>query len=298
MDRYTGEAEKARTRSYAHKSYWLTTQTAHVQTALYGSTFDVETDTNWSLAPLQKKGDELHEANASIVNRLVKIAQAYDVRTLWAPNPTHFNGVITNKHALKEYLRLSDTVRLCRGAFADGIEIKPGEALILSSGGCPLVTIVKRQRVIAAHAGLKCLYDHDNPNRESVIDATMRHLNVIRFRSPDPIEVRIDFAIHPQVYEHPWDHPTWGSKNESLCRELMRRWGPGILHGDPRQGRIDLIALIRAQCRPYHNVVISDSCRHLGSQLPKEGESTRFYHTRMRPPYNNKRNLTLSARIQ
>lgn len=298
MDRYTGEKEKGQTRSDAYGSYSLTSHTAHIQTALFGSTFGGQSDVNWSLAGLQKSGDEKKGENLALMERLTKVARAYDLNTLWAPNPTRFNGLITDRRALTERMPLTERINLYRGEYADGIELRKGEALILSSGGCPMLTIMHNYRVVAAHAGLKCLFDIDNPERASVVDHALRRLDHQGNRTKDFVKVRIDFALHPKVYDHPWDHPEWGSKNEKLCRTLMHRWGSAVLVGDHRLGRIDLIALVKQQLQPYRGVVISDDCRHLEPVRRDDVGDVRYYHTRMRAPHNTMRNLTMTARIQ
>lgn len=292
------EKEKGRIRSFARERYWHASHTAHVQTALFGSAFDTELDIHWSLSSLQKRGDESKHENIELLSRLKRIAEAFDLKTLHAPNPTQFNGKIVSRQELKERIPVGEKMFLRRGAYADGIEIKPGEALILSSGGCPLLTVIWKSRVIAAHAGLKCLFDIDNANRESVVDAALQHVGYKRRRSFDSLEVRIDFSINPEVFDHPWDHPEWGSKNEKLCRELEYRWGASVFAGERTHGRIDLIELIKQQLRPYPNVAISDNCYHLDPDRGANGTQIRYYHTRMCAPYNAKRNLTLTARIQ
>lgn len=298
MQGYIPESEKARTRSLAAERYWHASHTAHIQTALFGSTFDADTDINWSLGSLQKEGDETKAENIELLSRLKRIAEAFELSTFWAPNPTEFNGVIAKRRTLKERICVTPGVHVYRGTFADGIEIRPGEALILSSGGCPLLTLVWNNRVVAAHAGLKCLFDIENPERESVVDAALRQIEYQRRRTTEPLEVRIDFSINPEVFDHPWDHPEWGGKNELLCRELEYRWGPTVFLGDRTKGRIDLIKLMQQQFRPYPGVVISENCFHLEPNRKLEAKHTSYYHTRQLAPYNQKRNLTMAARIQ
>ncbi len=284
-------------RTYAHKHFTLSSHTTHIHTALFGSTFADEQFVNWSLAGLQKSGDEAKPANSALVRRLKDVALAYNVQTLWAPNPTQFNGIITDRSSLTEHIPLSETISLYRGAYADGVELGRDEALILSTGGCPLITITHDDHAIAAHAGLKCLFDFDKPDRKSVVTNAIEYLDIPKCRSGRPIYVQMDFSIHPDVYEHPWDHPEWGQKNEMLCRELEHRWGPSVLVGDRHHGRIDLIALAQQQLLTHNNCVFSTSSTHLPPVRGEDASDVHFYHTRMRSPYNTMRNLTVSARV-
>jgi hypothetical protein len=269
-----------------------------VQTALFGSSFDTDQRISWSLSSLQKQGDEQKKENLELLYRLKKIADAFDVKKLLAPNPTLFNGVIANRQSLIERIPVTHDIQILRGTLADGVEILPGEAFMLSSGGCPMLTVIWNNRVIAAHAGLKCLFDIDNPERASVVDAALQHLNYQARRSQDPLEVRIDFSINPEVFDHPWNHPVWGTKNEILCRELAYRWGLSVFYGNPEEGRIDLIELIKQQLRRYPGVIVSGNCFHLDPDTGLKTEDIRYYHTRMPPPYSAMRNLTMAARIQ
>lgn len=270
-----------------------------VDIALYGAMFGEDQEANWSLAPLQNSGDEKKPESELLVKRVGKIASAFRVLTLLAPNPTKFNGAIVTSPELTQHLQLTQEITLFRGTFADGIELPVQHGMILSAGGCPLITASYDGRVITAHAGLESLFSLNDPNRPSVVDNIVRRFGLMGSKQKGNLEVRIDFAIPPKEYIHSFRDPQWSEKNQRLCNTLTHRWGESVLWGNDRTlGCIDLFELIKRQFAQHghahveHGMYLPDDI-----SLQKRSQVV-AYHTRKSKPHCDRRNLIIAVRTE
>lgn len=283
--------------SYAVERSWLKHSLGAVEIALYGSQFGSYKEVNWSLAPLQNKGDEQKREAQELCWRLSTLGWAYETKKILAPNPTKFNGKIASREELEEKIILSPRVTLFRGAYADGVEIMQGESYAISTGGCPIITALRGNRVVAAHAGLESLFTIKEPDRPSVVDEIVKTLGYPTTIEEEALEVRIDFTIPPYVFTHPIHDTEYGEKNRALCSMLTERWGKKALWGDNvEMGCIDLQHLIREQFKKYPLAHVE-----MGMYLPPDIElagkrQVVAYHTRQQEPYRNRRNLAFVAR--
>lgn len=260
--------------------------------------FDDDRDANWSLAPLQLEGDEFKAETKTLVERLGSIATAFGVQTLFAPNPTQFNGIIAKQDDLPQVLKLPGNTHLHRGFFADGIELLPGNGMVLSAGGCPLITAWHGDIVVVAHAGLESLFNLKNPERLSVVDNIVAYFKASGVGNTSTISARVDFAIPPHQYAHPLNDPEWSEKNQQLCSELTKRWGKDVLWDQyPSRGCIDLVQVIKSQFAT-HECTQVDQGMHLPPTITLSGgKQIVAYHTRMPKPYCNRRNLIVAMRV-
>ncbi len=217
--------------------------------------------TNWTLARL-----ELDAPGVERVVRLRQVAEALGLKTIWSPSPVKFNGRICSRSELKIRVSIDATqdIAIMRGMEADGCLIAPTESLIMSVGGCAVVVMEYQGRVVAAHAGLKCFYDHElaisgtkTPNREheSVVEAAGRALTTGGAAlDPTQLHVRVLFPLSRKVHTHSLKDTVHGANNERLHQHFIKKWGTGCgvrLEQDGHTLSFDTLAIVRAQCERY-----------------------------------------------
>ena len=186
--------------------------------------------------------DEVEQNNPGILFRLREIFDEFPRFDFYAPRPLRFNAEIVHPSDLSD--QWMD--RFWRGSEADGVVLeRPGQAFVIASADCP--TLICRDGfnslVLVAHAGRDCLFDrqklltgHPSRERESIVQ------NVIRQLNPREVSSWIGCGISRYSFFHPWDDPVHGIDNKKICRHFEE-----CLLGDPRQGRLDLQAVIKKQ---------------------------------------------------
>lgn len=192
------------------------------------------------------ESDDADALNPGIAGRIERVARDRGAGRLYLPSPNRFDGEIVGSEAL--------TVawpggRIFRGAYAEGVTLgKISDACGIASSDCP--TIVARSPstllAAAAHAGRESLYDakalfDGAPPRPhaSVTDSIVEALG-------RDIDVFVACGIGPSDFLHPTDDPKHGARNAAMIRHLRETWGPSCA-SDGRDGRIDLVELIRLQ---------------------------------------------------
>ena len=206
---------------------------------LNGEVFD------WSLRGLQKPGDAENPNNGELVARLLEIAKRNHVPELLAPSPVDFNGRLCNKDELSVAIPLGDGVLLRRGTRADAIRLERGEALVISTGGCPVIVATGSRGLVVAHAGLKSLIREKSPTYGSVVTTVSQALGTVHGSW-------VFWSIRPEYFTHPLKDPVYGAKNERLSAFLKKNGYGDCFWGDPTQGAIDLPAIIRTQFEREH----------------------------------------------
>lgn len=239
-------------------------------------------DYNWTLKPFQTPGDE--QTVPDLAGRLAQIGMAYGVQNLYAPSPVDFNGRVVGREDFSKLFHLGENVVLHRGVRADGMELAPRSAFLLSTGGCPIIVAVLGQKVVVAHAGLKCLLRWDASEQEhvSVVENIARRFGTPLSRHPSAWTF---WSIRQHRYKHSLTDPRYKDESERIVASIPeKKYGCAV----NSEGDIDLPLVIRAQLRQH-----GFSWRNSGpfAYLPPQG-----YDTRYPEPYNQYRNLIMVVR--
>lgn len=187
---------------------------------------------------------------------LAQYAWSLNITDLFAVNGQEFNGVVV----LPTYRNFPDhsqhrfdgsekggTLRFSYGVLADGVVFGRAEGYVLRSGDCHTVVLTDGRVHAAVHAG-----------RESVLGKSWRQdgvgakpsviENALRcFRNPGSVFARIVCGIGPESFIHDPSHPTHGTNNAVLVREVMNRWGIDCFINTSLGVSLSMRALIRAQ---------------------------------------------------
>lgn len=204
---------------------------------------------DWSFRKLNQASSS--RKRSSLVRHLPTIAEQLGVKEILAPSPVEFSGLICDPSTLNVVIPFGE-VRILRGISADGCVLAPGQAIAWSIGGCAVGWIShpgydpsgEYRLVAAAHMGYMSLERGVIPNLAKALGLGPRHLK--------DAYAGYAFPIDPLLYEHRWNHPSYGKQNKNRCHMLVERYGEGSIIGwrDPdkrRLGRIDLGHVMRSQ---------------------------------------------------
>ncbi len=145
---------------------------------------------------------------------------------------------------------------------ADGVSLEPNEGFYLSSGDCHTICARLRQTgtVIAVHGGRDNLLCptcmKEGGNMHSIVDAIVDRLRISvdahawRYRQnisfdPAAVDVHIALGIEPEQFLH--NHPDYRERTRVMVDYVNHEYGPGIVIGEPSEGRIDMPELITRQ---------------------------------------------------
>lgn len=253
----------------------------------FGRYFPNEAEPDWTFRNLSQ-AEDAHK-DSVLTRQLPAIMGELGVRTVWAPSPVKFNGLICSTSNLNVRIPLRNGVTVYRGAAADGCLLKPGEAFALSAAGCAVLVgwridpkTHRPLRVGVAHAGLVSIIN-------DVAGSLLRALGCAgegSDGSPEDAYFAIAFAINSHLLRYQWTYPKTGWQNECLCRFIKEWWGAECLPGwysevERSEGRVSTANMIVVQLTslgvPRQNIVE-------GIDVDDSG---RFYHTRE----SSKRNL-------
>ena len=214
----------------------------------------------WSLAPLQESGSAAtHPEHAK------KIAQAlYSIGAhhAYAPSPIEFNGKIVRPQELDVRIPIGNSIGVSEIALyrnpakpADGTLLsRPGDAGIMSAGGCPIIVATYEEQCVFAHAGRDCLFDRTyfisdgkkkGREHESVVDSIFGALEA---KHASEVRVWVFGSIRPEDFIHPFGNERHGDHNAKLYHHL-RRYYPGdcFMHDQAVAVYPDLPRIIREQ---------------------------------------------------
>lgn len=214
---------------------------------------------NWSLAPLQKAGDQRDAPN--LAYRVGLALRGLGARYAYAPSPVKFNGRIVQPDVLTEEIPLGESVVMYRNAAApaDGTFLaSAGSAITFSAGGCSFITASLPHELVVAHAGRDCVIDRtrimtrgtlSGRHRESVVNSIVDALAPAQSIRRQ-LQVGVYYSIRPEDFRHDvvGDHnPDHLKYNEAAGVMLPAEYGDaaGILY-DTGIG-IDVPRIIRAQ---------------------------------------------------
>lgn len=216
---------------------------------------------DWSFRHLGKPGDE--KKPSSLTRHLPAIARQIGIREILVPSPVKSNTLIVTKDDLHTKFPLGEgdgwPMTVWRGAEADGVILRPGQTAGISLGGCGYITVLHEpsSQLGVAHGSRESLIDEarllGKPARryESVTVSLIEAMGVSMERAHE-VKAAIYFPIPAKRFEHRWDHPKFGGRNENRSRFLYESYGeaavPGWSDAELRQeGRIDLGELPFAQ---------------------------------------------------
>lgn len=182
-------------------------------------------------------------------------------RAVFVPDASSFNAVVAPPREFKKFqftkvkVGAPFTKVLRNGVMADGTTLlHKHTAVMICSGDCPTVTfMVPDGRVIVVHAGRWSLFDKSlvlkgQPGREypSVVNSVMAEISRSMRRRTF---VYISLGIRSRHFTHPLRHKEYGALNRALIKHIKDNYGPvGLWDEKGTKGRIDLFAIIRAQC--------------------------------------------------
>ena len=169
------------------------------------------------------------------------------VSRVYAPD-TRFNGVIHN--TITSTRRIEASVELVTLEGSEGVtDLQCGEAVWLASADCPTVVLTDGHQLAVVHAGRWSLIDpwwqngNQPDERPSVIE------NAVGFfpeNNRELIKASIHCGIGPHSFNHPLDHPKFGTSNRRLLLEVWRRW-PGADKKIGQNFHLSLVEIIRRQ---------------------------------------------------
>ncbi|HVZ75690.1 MAG TPA: hypothetical protein VG934_00200 [Candidatus Paceibacterota bacterium] len=216
---------------------------------------------DWSFRHLSRP--ENAQADSALTRHLPAIARQMGVHDIFVPSPVKSNTVVTRPSELRSKIAFGERegwpVTVWRGVEADAIILKPGETTAISVGGCEYITVLHEpsSTLGVAHGSRSSLIDEGRllgrpPRRyESVVVSLLAAMGISMERAHEA-RVTIFFPIPAKRFEHSWDHPEFGARNENRSRFLYESYGEAVVPGwkneeTRRRGRIDLGEVAVAQ---------------------------------------------------
>jgi hypothetical protein len=194
--------------------------------------------TDWSLKGLQSISDIPSNRLLGLV--LSRKLKNFCIAEALAPHVALASARIVEISQLDRKIKFQDqgpTIYRNKELPADGVVLRPKQAFIMSSAGCPLIVASAGDHMIVAHAARDSLI-----HRGAVTgDPTRKHLSVVdsiidtfhRYEMPiDTISMTMLFAIPAEEFEHSESHPEYGNYNRALGTFVESRWPGGIVRKD------------------------------------------------------------------
>jgi copper oxidase (laccase) domain-containing protein len=228
---------------------------------------------NWAMNPWKGDISEDYNKNRDTYERICKMGEKYDARTVYLPRPHEFNAVVNlgfrseDANGWQVHQLMRSQTKLLRGPAVDGVMLKKHEACFIASADCPTIVAHNKRMdlLVVAHAGRECLYDKvraqtgektPNRNHESVAFSIVDSFKGIaddrgvKFDSQD-ISVLSVCGIKDGDFEHRFDHPTHGEANRKMIEYLNKVFpalkGYPFTNFTEGSGMISMHNLIRTQ---------------------------------------------------
>lgn len=236
---------------------------------------------NWSLAPLQKPGDE--RTAQDLANRVGLALRSLGARYAYAPTPVKFNGKIVSPDILGNEIPLGYGTVMYRNpnAPADGTHlVSPRSAIVFSAGGCSMIVATMGREMIGAHAGRDCVIDRvriksrgreTGRHHESVVHSIVKSLSPAK-NLRGHIHVGVYYSIKPQDFLHKFEDedPEHLKYNISAAEMLVEEYGAAAGMVDTKGIYIDVPRIIKAQFMehgvPQENISLEHA--YLSDELP------------------------------
>lgn len=244
-------------------------------------------DFNWSLKDLYRPEDV--ERKPELVSRLEAEFNDLGIIRAYAPSVAKMSGIVVDPCSFTSKIPLNGTT-LCRDPDheSDGTWLRPGEAFIMSGGGCP---------VAIAEGGGICLVSH--VGRESAVnlpqllkqEPSRTHMSIVDSMAerafelgvpPGQMTLSVLFQVPASAFGHPLGDPRW----QAVLR-YVEGLGENIAVVRDHVMLLDMAALVAAQGRRA-GFKVDDTVDYA---LPEKGP---FGHTRHPDPeYRLRRNLVI-----
>jgi hypothetical protein len=178
--------------------------------------FGGQSDKDWSLGPLQKPSDVAK--NPELSRRVNDALWSIGVETAYAPNPTAFNGKVILPPNLHERLKLGEVwIYRNKAEPADATFLHyPRTAGVFSAGGCGMLVIAYKDKLLFGHAGRESLTDRkrvmtegkEEGRRKDLVDNMLNELQrSFGFRGMEHVHAWPLYFIKPEDFAHRFDDP-------------------------------------------------------------------------------------------
>lgn len=216
----------------------------------------------YSLTLFQKPEDG--ERNADLALRIATALKSVDATRVYATRPATANAQIIDRQVLKYHIHMGHGVTIIRNHAkpADGTMLERGDASAMTAGGCPRIVLIRKNKMVDAHAGRDSLLDRSDVLRgvraqgrrhQSVVDAMLAKLDVNSRQDAAEVYAYVFYAIEPRRFSHDTAHELHGVYNGKLPEYILRKWGhDGGAYSFERSLNtiyLDLPKLIKAQLK-------------------------------------------------
>lgn len=233
--------------------------------------------TDWSLKDIYDQAGA--DRNPDLVAHLRSEFLPLGVTRAYGPSVAPMSGAIVDPGELTSRIVLDEGLELFRNRDlpSDGIWLEPGEAFVMSGGGCPVAIAEGGGICLVAHVGRESAIDRERllgrtPKRKymSVIDA-MAMTACRRGVEPRDMTLRVLFQIPTSLFAHPLDDAQHGEAHRAILRYAQ---GLGESVATVRDGNMHLSMheLVMAQGR-----LVGFRVDDVDHALPEDGP---FGHTR------------------
>lgn len=236
---------------------------------------------DWSLAPLQRAGDQRRAPD--LAYRVGLALRGLDARYAYAPSPVKFNGRLVSPDVLHNEILLGCGIVMYRNPDtpADGTLLAtPRSSIIFSAGGCSMIVATMGQEMVGAHAGRDCIIDrtriksrgeHRGRSNESIVDSIVKALAPsVCLRQH--MHVGVYYSIKPEDFLHKFadEDPEHLKYNIPAAEMLMEEYGTAAGFVDSKGIYIDVPGIIKAQFVEYGVPEEQISLEHayLSDELP------------------------------
>lgn len=191
---------------------------------------------NWSLKPIQTRDDATR--HHALANGLRAAISSMGARRAYAPNVAMASATIISADELKKRILLGN-IELYRDKEvpADGVSLRPGDAFVMSTAGCPIIIATAGEHVIVAHAGRDSLIERNavlgKPSRQhmSIVYAVIEEF-LKRGESLNRIAMCMLFSIPTELFDHHPRHPEHGAYNRALVTMVDTLWHGSTVRKD------------------------------------------------------------------
>jgi copper oxidase (laccase) domain-containing protein len=190
--------------------------------------------------------------HAGHFSALAEAAHGAGIIELAVPRVSLFNAAVAH---FEEFpvSHTFDHIKVRTGIDTDAVMLESGQSALIVTGDCPTLALsnIKTGEAVAAHAGRdslldRILIDTGTPSRpeESVVGMIMKYTG---WNGSD-LRGFIAAGIAPEHFSHSFNDRVHGERNKKMIEWIVDRYGNICIQGEISEGKIDMKALIRAQC--------------------------------------------------
>jgi len=185
----------------------------------------------------------------SVIESIAKEHGLKDVLWQRPPNDNHPERRFTVARRHEIPTQQGHVCTISNRLFDCVILTKPGQSVAMTSSDCPMLMLSGEGFVAGMHCGRTALQGFDMRllNDASVIQNAFKFL-FDRVGEPRNLRAVVTMGIAPEHFNN--------NRYPQVLQGIRNRWGNGIVSNDGH-GRIDLLALIRAQLSEVFNMMTS-----------------------------------------